>query len=173
MAPTSRTMLTQNGLASKRDDLVVVGTYDDYTDAQAAVDRLSDGGFPVERLRIVGEGLTFVEDVTGRRDMRKAAGEGARYGSITAGLIGLLFGLLDWYEPLVSGAQLALYGIVVGGLFGALTGLIVHKSTGGKRDFASEPSMTADHFQVLSDSEVANDARTRLATPATQTAAGS
>ena len=43
-----------------------VGSYSSYEEAQAAVDRLSDEGFPVENLDIVGSGLRLVERVTGR-----------------------------------------------------------------------------------------------------------
>jgi hypothetical protein len=146
-------MLNQNGFATRRDNAEVVASFDDYDGAQAAVDRLSDEGFPVERVRIVGEGLTFVEDVTGRRNYGRAAGEGAAYGALVAGFIGLLFGL-------------GLFGFVFGAVVGAMTGLVVHWSTKGKRDFSSVPSMTAARFQVLADAEFAADARARLATPA-------
>ena len=43
-----------------------VARFDDYQSAQRAVDRLSDDGFPVEKLDIVGSGLRLVERVTGR-----------------------------------------------------------------------------------------------------------
>jgi Heat induced stress protein YflT domain len=43
-----------------------VASYDSYEEAQDAVDRLSDEGFPVENLDIVGSGLHSVERVTGR-----------------------------------------------------------------------------------------------------------
>lgn len=42
-----------------------VASYDDYAAAQAAVDRLSDEGFPVEHLDIIGSDLRLVERVTG------------------------------------------------------------------------------------------------------------
>jgi hypothetical protein len=43
-----------------------VARFDDYETAQRAVDRLSDDGFPVETLDIVGSDLRLVERVTGR-----------------------------------------------------------------------------------------------------------
>jgi hypothetical protein len=43
-----------------------VARFDDYESAQRAVDRLSDDGFPVEKLDVVGSGLRLVERVTGR-----------------------------------------------------------------------------------------------------------
>ena len=162
---------SNNGFATRRDNLEVVATYDDYEGAQAAVDRLSDEGFPVEHVRIVGEGLTFVEDVNGRRSYGRAAGESAAYGAWVASFVGLLFGLLDWYDPVVSALELGFYGLVFGGISGALMGLVVHWSTKGKRDFGSTASMRAERFQVMADGNVAADARTRLATPATTPAA--
>jgi hypothetical protein len=43
-----------------------VARFDDYESAQRAVDRLSDDGFPVEKLDIVRSGVRLVERVTGR-----------------------------------------------------------------------------------------------------------
>ena len=43
-----------------------VARFDDYEAAQRAVDQLSDDGFPVETLDIVGSDLHLVERVTGR-----------------------------------------------------------------------------------------------------------
>ena len=112
------TTLNHNGSATRRDGLEVIATFDDYAGAQAAVDQLSDDGFPVDRVRIVGDGLMVVEDVTGGRDSRRAAGEAAGYGAFVAGWLGLIFGLLDWYDPAQSALALALYGVVFGGVFG-------------------------------------------------------
>ena len=54
-----------------------VGRFDDYASAQRAVDRLSDDGFPVENLDIVGSGLRLVERVTGRLTTARASAAGA------------------------------------------------------------------------------------------------
>ncbi|HYI31882.1 MAG TPA: general stress protein [Glaciibacter sp.] len=43
-----------------------LGTYTSYEDAQRAVDYLSDQGFPVKHVRIIGHGITTVETVLGR-----------------------------------------------------------------------------------------------------------
>src|SRR5579871_22074 len=67
-----------------------VARFDDYDSAQRAVDRLSDDGFPVEELDVVGSDLRLVERVTGRLTKARAAAAGA-----VSGLwLGLLFGLL-------------------------------------------------------------------------------
>src|SRR5580692_8848292 len=67
-----------------------VARFDDYETAQRAVDRLSDDGFPVEKLDIVGSELRLVERVTGRLTRGRAAGAGA----VTGLWAGLLFGIL-------------------------------------------------------------------------------
>ena len=46
--------------------------FDDYESAQRAVDRLSDDGFPVEKLDIVGSGLRLVERTDADRCGRMA-----------------------------------------------------------------------------------------------------
>src|ERR1700744_515841 len=65
-----------------------VARFDDYETAQRAVDRLSDDGFPVETLDIVGSDLRLVERVTGRLTKARAAGAGA----VSGAWLGLLFG---------------------------------------------------------------------------------
>jgi hypothetical protein len=143
--------------------LELVASYEDYVDAQRAVDRLADERFPVEKMKVVGEGLTFVENVTGRRGFGRAAGEGALGGAMIAGFVGLLFGLLNWFDPLISALALGLYGVLFGAVFGALVGLVAHALTRGERDFSSLRSMQAQRYDVLTEADVADEARDRLA----------
>src|SRR5882762_11591709 len=58
-----------------------VASFDDYAAAQRAVDRLSDDGFPVEHLDIIGSDLRLVERVTGRLTNARAAAAGAVSGA--------------------------------------------------------------------------------------------
>jgi len=44
----------------------VIATFDNYADAERAVDYLSDRGFGVNRVAIVGRDLEYVEQVLGR-----------------------------------------------------------------------------------------------------------
>jgi hypothetical protein len=140
-----------------------VASYDTYAEADRAVDRLADERFPVHRVQVVGRGLTLVEDVTGRRSFDRAAAEGAVSGALIAGTLGLLFGLLNWVDPLISALLLGLYGVAFGAAVGALLGLGLYALTRGRRDFSSARSLTAGRYDVLADAEVAADARTRLA----------
>ncbi|MCX0277666.1 hypothetical protein NLM24_45275, partial [Nocardia zapadnayensis] len=51
----------------------VLRTVPSYDQAQRLVDQLSDAGFPVEHVRLVGTDLRLVEQVTGRMTYGKAA----------------------------------------------------------------------------------------------------
>src|SRR5690348_9657994 len=59
----------------------LVASFDNYLGAQSLVDRMSDGGFPVEHVSIVGDELRTIEVVTGRMTTWKAAGAGAASGA--------------------------------------------------------------------------------------------
>ncbi len=133
-----------------------VGSYDSYADAQQAVDLLSDEGFPVERVTIVGTGIRYVEQVAGRLTTGRAALAGAGQGVF----LGLLFALLLGIFFTVAGAFFAvlIYGVVLGAVFGALFGAVGHWATGGRRDFASVAGMSADRYEVMADAEVADEA---------------
>ena len=72
---------------------IAVATYDDYADAQRAVDFLADNRFPVDRVTIIGLDLRLEERVVGRLTVARAALAGAGTGAWFGLLIGLLLGL--------------------------------------------------------------------------------
>jgi hypothetical protein len=141
-----------------------VASYERYADAQRAVDHLSDQEFPVQRAAIVGHGLRYVEQVSGRLTTARAALLGAAQGAS----LGAIFGLLVWAifstDPNPSLVLLLLYGIVVGGIAGAVLGAIAHAATRGERDFASIPTMQAERYEIQVDDEVAERAAELLRT---------
>jgi len=143
-------------------DRRTVASYTTYPEAVRAVDYLSDNNFAVERLTIVSRGLRMLEHVTGRLDYGNAAGRGALAGAFTGAILGFFFGLFDWVEPLVSGVILAAYGLVLGAVAGALVGLLNHGLSAGRRDFSSVPRLAADHYEVVADLPVADQALTLL-----------
>jgi hypothetical protein len=143
--------------------LEVISSHDNLYDARRAVDRLADRDFPVERLKLVGDGLTYVENAPGRRSRARAVAEGALLGAFITAFVGLLFGLLSWYDPVLSGAALGLWGLLFGGVGGALFGALAHAATGGRRGFDSFASMRADRFELLGEAGVAEGARALLA----------
>jgi hypothetical protein len=151
--------ITREGYGQRR----MVASYGSYADAQGAVDRLAYGGFPVERVSIVAEGLKFEERITGRKGYGRAVLEGLGAGAIPGALIGFVFGLFSSINPLVSGLLLALYGLSFGAVLGATLSLISDASSGGRRDFSSVGSMRADSYDVVADEEVAEEASRLLA----------
>jgi hypothetical protein len=128
-----------------------------YKDAEHAVDWLSDHEFPVERVTIVGTGLRYVENVSGRMTTSRAALVGTGQGALFGLVWGLLFALLFTLDE-GSFWGLFAFSIVVGAVFGALIGAISHLSTDGSRDFVSTADTRADHYEVQVDDGYANEA---------------
>jgi hypothetical protein len=135
-----------------------IASYTSYSEAQRAVDRLSDAGFPVARVAIVAEGLRFEEQVTGRLNWGKAMLNGALGGASTGFFLGFILGLLSLVTPLVSAFVLALYGLVIGAVIGAIFGLIFYALSGGERDFTSIGGLRAERYNVVVDADVASEA---------------
>lgn len=126
----------------------VLREFADYTQAQRLVDRLSDSGFPVEQVQIVGTGIRTVEQITGRVTKGRAALYGAGSGAWLGLLLGLLFGLftvgLTWFSILLT-------SLLIGALWGAVFGFLAHWTTRGKRDFNSVQMLEADRYAVQVD----------------------
>lgn len=142
---------------------VPIASYDGYREAERAVDHLSDEGFPVQRVAIIGRDVEMVEQIIGRLGYGGAALRGAGSGALTGLLIGWLFGLFNWFTPILATLTLALYGLVFGAVVGAIFGLIAHALQGGRRDFASVRAMAPTRYEVVADAEVADEARAQLA----------
>ena len=116
-----------------------------YEEAQQLVDRLSDAGFPVEQVRIVGTGLRSVEQVTGRLTKGRAAAGGALTGAGFGLLIGLLFAVFV-IGPFWLGVVLS--SVIFGALWGAVVGFVGHWATRGHRDFSSVRGLEAESYAV-------------------------
>ncbi|AOS92134.1 general stress protein [Mycobacterium intracellulare] len=133
----------------------LIASFDHYLDAQRLVDRMSDGGFPVEHVRIVGDGVRTVEHVTGRMTTGKAALAGAGSGAWFGLLVGLLFAIFTvgplWIWTL-------LIATVIGAVWGAAFGFIAHRSTQGQRDFSSVHALEAQRYDVYVTAEYAAEA---------------
>ena len=133
----------------------VVGTFADYAAAQQAVDLLSDQKFPVQRTAIIGTDLRLVENVLGRLTTGRAALAGAASGAWFGLFIGLIFGLFSdsgWFGVI-------LFCLLIGAAWGAIFGAIAHAATGGRRDFASRSSIQAGQYAVMTDPDLADQAR--------------
>jgi len=123
-----------------------VASYSSYEEAQAAVDRLSDEGFPVENLEIIGSGLRLVERVTGRLTTARAAAAGAASGAWFGLFIGLLVGLFT-RGPVWIG--LIIGGLLIGAAWGAVFGFVSHAATRGRRDFSSAQTLNATRYDII------------------------
>ncbi|MCG5431063.1 hypothetical protein LV457_01990 [Mycobacterium sp. MYCO198283] len=128
----------------------LIASFDNYVDAQRLVDSMSDGGFPVEHIRIVGDGLRTVESVTGRVTKGRAALAGAASGAWFGLFIGLLFALFT-VGPLWIWALLV--PLAIGAFWGAVFGWVAHSATRGRRDFASVRTLEARRYDVYVPTE--------------------
>ena len=137
----------------------LVATYATYDEAQAAVDRLSDAGFPVQYVDIVGRDLSLVENVTGRLTTGRAAAAGAASGAWFGLFIGLLVGLFTTGPEWLG---LVLGGLLIGAVWGAAFGFLAHYSTRGQRDFASTRALSAGRYELMAADAQAAKAREAL-----------
>jgi uncharacterized membrane protein len=135
---------------------VVLGTYSTHEAAQHAVDLLAEHRFPVEHVTIVGTGLRLEEQVIGRWTLLRAVLAGAG----TGGWIGLLIGLIFWIvSPWAVGAVIS--AILLGLLFGVVFAAIAYGLQ--RRSFAAVSAIVADRYDVMVETEFAEEARRVLA----------
>lgn len=127
----------------------ILKTVPTYDEAQRIVDSLSDAGFPVEHVRVVGTGLRSVEQVTGRM----TNGRAALYGAASGMWLGLFVGLLLGLFAVGAWLSVILWAVLLGAFWGLVFGLIGHAATGGRRDFRSMQGFEAEAYDVLVDAE--------------------
>lgn len=135
-----------------------VGSFQNYADAQAAVDGLSDHQFPVENITIVGVDLMQVERVTGRLTWGRVLAGGALSGLWFGLFVGLLFAL---FTPDVWPALLS--ALVIGLIFGLVSAAIGYAFTQGRRDFSSATTIVAGRYDILCEPANAPQARDLIA----------
>lgn len=152
--------------AGSEDGVATIASYPRYRDAEAAVDLLSDAGFAVGGVAIVGRDVRTVEVVTGRLTKGRAALNGLAGGAWAGLFIGLLLGIfvpgIAWFGVIVT-------ALVLGAVWGTVFGFLGHAMTGGRRDFDSLQSLQAGHYDVTVDAARAEVAR-RLLTAEVRTA---
>lgn len=147
-SPRDATSVPAENSDAREGDQRRLASFPDYLDAQALVDRMSDDGFPVEHVRIIGDGVRTVEQVTGRMTKGRAALAGAGTGAWFGLLIGLIFGLFTigvaWFGVLAV-------SVLFGALWGAIFGFATHWATRGQRDFSSVRTLRANRYDVYVD----------------------
>ncbi len=139
--------------------------FSDYSDAQKAIDSLSDQGFPVAATSIVWNRLRRVEHVTGRKTVATSFRDGALSGAWFGSFIGLL--LLFFVERQENSSSLALIAtyLLVGGLVGGTWTALGHVAQRGTRDFSSRNLMAAETYQIWVDADVIDKAAALLNLP--------
>ena len=149
----SATDLAANATIQGR--LLTLARFPSYAGAARLVDRLADAKFPVENLRIVGNGVRSVETVTGRMTKGRAALYGAGSGAWFGLFVGLIFAIFTigpvWFGVIATTTLL-------GAVFGALAGFVGHWATGGVRDFSSVSGLEADEYEVQVDAGLYEEA---------------
>lgn len=140
-----------------------IAHYTSYVDAQRAVDYLSDEGFPVKKVQIVGTDLRMVEQVYGRLDWNRAALTGIAQGAWLGLLIGLFLSLFADGDGDTGTAGLILFGLGYGAVFGLIFGLIRYGMSGGKRDFVSRSQIIPSQYDILVETDASGRARQVLA----------
>jgi hypothetical protein len=141
---------------------LTVASYRTYLEAQAAVDHLSDSGFPVQTVAIVGNDLRLVEQVTGRLTRGRALGAGAGTGAWFGLFVGLLIALFVPRETLADWVAVVLTGVVIGAFWGLLLAWFGYAATGGRRDFLSRSGVVAERYDVVVRGEGIDQARQML-----------
>ena len=136
-----------------------VGIYNSYTDAQKAVDYLSDEKFEVQNLAIVGTELKSVERVLGRRNWGTVITQGLQSGISTGLLVGLV--VLIFTKP-TSYFVLLLVSLAIGITLAIAFSAAGYAMTRGKRDFTSVTQTVATKYEVLCEHKVAAQARELL-----------
>ena len=137
-----------------------LGVFDDYAEAQKAVDYLSDNGFAVENVLIVGTELKQVERVTGRLTNGRVALAGAVSGLWMGLFIGILFGIFAkenaWLTTVLS-------TMAIGLVFGVIWALLGYRTTRGQRDFSSVQKVVATKYELLVEHKLLADGQALLA----------
>jgi hypothetical protein len=150
---------TRRGAPARLPTGDVLGTFQTYAAAQAAVDRLAKADFPVAEVSIVGNDLKSVEQVTRKRSWNRAALKGVLSGAWFGLFIGLLFTLLNPAMTWEIFAAAVLFGAAFG-LFFRLVGYAISRRS---RDFDSQTEVLASNYQILVDAAVVAQAQDILA----------
>ena len=143
MSSSANTRIPRSGMTLEFPQSL--GVYDDYAQAQRAVDFLSDHEFPVQNCLIVGTDLKQMERVTGRLTTGRVAAGGLLSGVWMGLFIGLIFSLFNTG----SGLGVILSTVAFGALFGVIWALVGYAATRGRRDFSSVSQIVATRYEVL------------------------
>jgi len=146
-SPLSSLTSSSGGVMPQGEEVASFATY---PEAQRAVDALSDQGFPVQHLAIIGTDLRQVERITGRMSWGRAAMSGALNGL----WIGVFFGIIMSVAG-SSGPRLNFWAcVLLGVLWGIVFQLFSYALTRGRRDFTSISQVVASRYSILAAREI-------------------
>ena len=142
----------------------LLGEFHSYQQAQAAVEALSERGFPADRAVLVGRGLHSTERISPRRRRRRAIRRAA-IPSVVAGaaVSGLLWGA-QLVGPTTSLSRVLVVGALIGLITGVMLGAIGAAGTRRRRR-AGIQIVDADSYQLYVAPRLASYARRVLAMP--------
>ena len=128
-----------------------VASYQTYAQARAGVDYLSDNGFDVSSITIVGTDLHLVERVRGRLTIARASLSGASSGALWGALIGML---MSAGQSVGGTGGWVVSGIVVGALVGMALAALAFILRGRNRDLVSSQQVVAVRYAVLASADI-------------------
>ena len=147
-----------------------IASFATYAEAQHAVDALSDEGFPVQYLAIIGTDLRQVERITGRMSWGRAVLSG-----MGSGLwIGVFFALMmSLFNPSGSGTGVSLAGaVLLGVVWGVLFQVVGYALTRGRRDFTSISQVVASRYSIIASQDAREAAQALAGVPGNLTRGG-
>lgn len=137
----------------------VLQSVDTYSEAQSIVNRLTQSGYPVANIAIVGRDLVTVERILGRMTYAKVALKGALNGAWFGLFIGFLMGVTaTGAETLYVPATMA-----IGAGLGMLFNLVIYSLRRKRQDFSSVQQVVASAYDIVVPNGTAEAARTALA----------
>jgi hypothetical protein len=110
------------------DDQAVIAVFRDIDGAEAAVKRLTEAGFPIDRISIVGRDLQSETRINGFVTVGDIAGPSAATGAWVGGLFGLLAGSALLFIP--GGGPLIVLGPLAAAAIGAAQGALLGGGVG-------------------------------------------
>ena len=128
-----------------------VASYQTYAQARAGVDFLSDYGFDVSSITIVGTDLHMVERVTGRLTIARASMSGASSGGLWGALAGMF---MSAGQNAGGTGTWVVGGIVIGALIGMALSALAFILRGRNRDLLSSQQVVAERYAILAASDI-------------------
>jgi len=128
-----------------------VASYQTYAQARAGVDFLSDYGFDVSSITIVGTDLHMVERVTGRLTIARASMSGASSGGLWGALAGMF---MSAGQNAGGTGTWVVGGIVIGALVGMALSALAFILRGRNRDLLSSQQVVAERYAILAASDI-------------------